>query len=100
MRAIFKNNYFLLISSILFLYFFFSLLDGERGLISYFEKKNILYKLSIEEKLLEKKIDEFELKNSLLSDNLDLDFIETLIREKFIFGNKDDQIFIIEKTND
>ena len=100
MRAIFKNNYFLLISSILFLYFIFSLLDGDRGLISYFEKKNILYKLSIEEKLLEKKIDEFELKNSLLSDNLDLDFIETLIREKFIFGNKDDQIFIIEKTND
>ncbi len=79
MKTIFKNNFFLLISSILFLYFFFSLLDGDRGLISYFEKKNILNKLLEEEKILKIKIEDLEFKNSLLSDNLDLDFIETLI---------------------
>ena len=100
MKTIFKNNFFLLISSILFLYFFFSLLDGDRGLISYFEKKNILNKLLEEEKILKIKIEDLEFKNSLLSDNLDLDFIETLIREKFIFGNKNDQIYIIQKSND
>tara|TARA_B100001540_G_scaffold271368_1_gene255089 strand:+ start:77 stop:379 length:303 start_codon:yes stop_codon:yes gene_type:complete len=100
MKTIFKNNFFLLISSILFLYFFFSLLDGDRGLISYFEKKNILNKLLEQEKILKIKIEDLEFKNSLLSDNLDLDFIETLIREKFIFGNKNDQIYIIQKSND
>ena len=100
MKAIFKNNFFLLISSILFLYFFFSLLDGDRGLISYFEKKNVLNKLLEQEKILKIKIEDLEFKNSLLSDNLDLDFIETLIREKFIFGNKNDQIYIIQKSND
>ena len=82
------------------MYFFFSLLDGDRGLISYFEKKNILNKLLEEEKILKIKIEDLEFKNSLLSDNLDLDFIETLIREKFIFGNKNDQIYIIQKSND
>ena len=100
MKTIFKNNFFLLISSILFLYFFFSLLDGDRGLISYFEKKNILNKLLEQEKILKIKIEDLEFKNSLLSDNLDLDFIENLIREKFIFGNKNDQIYIIQKSND
>ncbi len=82
------------------MYFFFSLLDGDRGLISYFEKKNILNKLLEQEKILKIKIEDLEFKNSLLSDNLDLDFIETLIREKFIFGNKNDQIYIIQKSND
>ena len=100
MKTIFKNNFFLLISSLLFFYFFFSLLDGDRGLISYFEKKNILNKLLEQEKILKIKIEDLEFKNSLLSDNLDLDFIETLIREKFIFGNKNDQIYIIQKSND
>ena len=82
------------------MYFFFSLLDGDRGLISYFEKKNILNKLLEQEKILKIKIEDLEFKNSLLSDNLDLDFIETLIREKVIFGNKNDQIYIIQKSND
>ena len=37
-----KKNYFLLISVFLIIYFFFNLLSGERGLISYYEKKQIL----------------------------------------------------------
>ena len=47
MLAKIKKNYFILISTILFLYFFFNLLDGERGLISYFSKKNTLEELKI-----------------------------------------------------
>ena len=39
-----KNNYFLIISIFLILYFFFNLLSGQRGLISYFEKKQSLKK--------------------------------------------------------
>ena len=94
-----KKNYFLLISTFLILYFFFNLLSGQRGLISYFEKKNILNDLNNQESLLIGKIKDLDFKNSLLSDNLDLDYIETLIRERFLFGKKNEQIYII-KNND
>ena len=94
-----KNNYFFLISIFLILYFFFNLLSGERGLISYFEKKQTLKNLETEKLLLTKQINDLEFKNSLLSDNLDLDYIETLIRERFIFGKKNETIYII-KNND
>ena len=93
-----KNNYFFLISIFLILYFFFNLLSGERGLISYFEKKQTLKNLETEELLLTKQINDLEFKNSLLSDNLDLDYIETLIRERFIFGKKNEQIYILRKN--
>tara|TARA_Y100000996_G_scaffold284658_1_gene224703 strand:- start:1482 stop:1784 length:303 start_codon:yes stop_codon:yes gene_type:complete len=93
-----KKNYFLLISTILFLYFFFNLLDGERGLVSYFEKKNILNQLKNEKMKLSNKINELEAKNLLLTDNLDLDYIETLIRQKFLFGKKGEKIYIIKNN--
>ena len=94
-----KNNYFLLISTFLILYFFFNLLSGQRGLISYFEKKQTLKSLSQQESLLISQIEDLDFKNSLLSDNLDLDYIETLIRERFIFGKKDEKIYILN-TNE
>jgi cell division protein FtsB len=94
-----KNNYFLLVSAFLILYFFFNLLSGERGLISYFEKKQILTDLQKQESLLIEQIKDLDFKNSLLSDNLDLDYIETLIRERFLFGKKNETIYII-KSND
>ena len=94
-----KNNFFLLISSFLILYFFFNLLSGQRGLISYFEKKQILGNLKKEESLLINQIKDLDFKNSLLSDNLDLDYIETLIRERFLFAKKNEKIYII-KNND
>ena len=81
-----KNNYFLLVSTFLILYFFFNLLSGQRGLISFFEKKQILNTLEQEESILISEIEDLDFKNSLLSDNLDLDYIEALIRERFIFG--------------
>ena len=58
-----KKNYFLLISTFLILYFFFNLLDGERGLFSYFKKKEILVNLKIEEANFSSKIKELEFKN-------------------------------------
>ena len=94
-----KKNYFLITSIFLILYFFFNLLSGQRGLISYFEKKQILNNLKNDEILLTNQIKDLDLKNSLLSDNLDLDYIETLIRERFLFGKKNETIYII-KNND
>ena len=44
-----KNNYFLLIFIFLLLYFLFNLLSGQRGLISYFDKKETLKNLKNEE---------------------------------------------------
>ena len=94
-----KKNYFLLISVFLIIYFFFNLLSGERGLISYYEKKQILNDLKIKELSLKNQINDLDFKNSLLSDNLDLDYIETLIRERFLFGKKNEIIYIIKKDD-
>ncbi len=94
-----KKNYFLLVSTFLILYFFFNLLSGQRGLISYFEKKQILDNLQQNELLLINKINNFDLKNSLLSDNLDLDYIEILIRERLLFGKKNETIYIIKNDD-
>ena len=93
-----KKNYFLLISTFLILYFFFNLLSGDRGLISFFEKKQNLDNLLKQETLLIAKIKDLDFKNSLLSDNLDLDYIESLIRVRFIFGKKNEQIYILRKN--
>ena len=94
-----KKNYFLLLATFLIIYFFFNLLDGERGLFSYFKKKEILINLKIQEVDLSNKIKGFEFKNSLLSNKLDLDYVETLIREKFLFGKEGETLYIIKKND-
>ena len=94
-----KKSYFQLISIFLIIYFFFNLLTGERGLISYYEKKQILKDLKVKELSLKNQINDLDFKNSLLSDNLDLDYIETLIRERFLFGKKNEKIYIIKKND-
>ena len=91
-----KKNYFLLVSTFLIIYFFFNLLSGQRGLISYFDKKQYLEELKMEEAIIINKIKDLDFKNSLLSDNLDLDYIETLIRERLLFGKENEQIYIIK----
>ena len=91
-----KKNYFLLITTFLFLYFFFNFLDGERGLFSYFKKKNLLINLQNEEIDFINKLEEMEFKNSLLTNNLDLDYIETLLRQKFLLGKEGEKFYIIK----
>ena len=91
-----KKNYYLLIITFLFIYFFFNLLDGNRGLISNLEKKEIYKELKLKENDLKLKIIDLEQKNSLLTDNLDLDFIEILIREKFLFGKTGETTYILK----
>ena len=96
MLQLIKRNYFLLISVFFILYFGFNFVSGERGLFSYIEKKELLSSLKKEELSLSSKIEDIDHKNSLLSTNLDLDYIETLIRERFLFGKKDETIYIIK----
>ena len=83
-----KKNYFIIIGTLLFLYFFLNLLDGERGLISLLKKENLVNELECKEKQLKEKIDNLEFKNNLLSKNLDKDYIEILLREKFIYSKE------------
>jgi len=97
MLRLIKRNYFLLISLFLILYFGFNLVSGERGLFSYIEKKELLSNLKKEEISLTNKISDLNHKNSLLSTNLDLDYIETLIRERFLFGKEGETIYIIKE---
>ena len=99
MFQLIKKNYFLLIFVFLILYFGFNLVSGERGLFSFIEKKELLSNLKNEELSLINRIDDINHKNSLLSTNLDLDYIETLIRERFLFGKKEETIYIIKKND-
>ena len=97
MLRLIKRNFFLLTSIFLIFYFIFNLVSGERGLFSYFEKKELLSNLKNEEALLISKIEDIDHKNSLLSTNLDLDYVEILIRERFLFGKKGETIYLIKK---
>ncbi len=93
-----KKNYFILIITFLFIYFFFNLLGGDRGLISYIKKKEIYKDLKIKQNDLRIKIQDLEHKNSLLTENIDLDFIEILIRDKFLFGKEGETTYIIKQN--
>ena len=93
-----KKNYFILIITFLFIYFFFNLLGGDRGLISYIKKKEIYEDLKTKQNDLRIKIQDLEHKNSLLTENIDLDFIEILIRDKFLFGKEGETTYIIEQN--
>ena len=93
-----KKNYFILIVTFLFIYFFFNLLGGDRGLISYIKKKEIYKDLKTKQNDLRIKIQDLEHKNSLLTENIDLDFIEILIRDKFLFGKDGETTYIIKQN--
>tara|TARA_Y100000590_G_scaffold79937_1_gene88767 strand:+ start:2678 stop:2980 length:303 start_codon:yes stop_codon:yes gene_type:complete len=94
---IINNKKFTLLSILMFLYIFLNLLDGERGLISYYEKKNIKKQLIVEKNLLISQLDFVEKKNSLLTDIIDLDYLETIYRKKFMVGKMNEKIY---KSND
>ena len=91
---IINKKKFTLISIFLFLYVMLNLIEGERGLISYFEKKNLITNLSEKENMLKKKLSIIEKKNYMLTDVIDLDFLETIYRQKFMVGKKEEKIFI------
>ena len=89
-----KKNYFLLISTFLFIYIVFNLLEGERGLFSYFEKKEIQNQLILKKNNLTDELSDFEKKILLLTKNIDLDYLEILYREKFFYGKPNEKVYL------
>ena len=90
-----KDKLLFIIPILLILYFILNLLGGNRGLFSYFEKKDYLNNLKKEKNLIIQEIEELEKSNILLSDNLDTDYIEILLRDKFLLGKKGETVYII-----
>ena len=90
---IINQKKFTLIAVFLFLYVLINLLDGQRGLISYYEKQKIKYQLVEERKTLSIKLAMVEKKNKLLTDKVDLDYLEMLYREKFMVGKSNEYIY-------
>ena len=95
---IINNKKLTLISVFLFLYVGFNFFDGERGFISFYEKKQLRSELIIEKSKLIEKLDLAKKKNNLLTENLDLDYLEILNREKFAFGKSNEIIYIYGKN--
>ena len=95
MRFVQINNQkkFILITFFLFLYVLLNLLDGERGLISYYEKQKIKELLIEEKKVLSIELAMIEKKNMLLTGKVDLDYLETLYRQKFMVGKSNEHIY-------
>ena len=91
-----KDKLLFFTSILLVLYLTVNLLGGNRGFFSFFEKRNLLAKLEKKKEILSQEIKELEKSNSLLSDNLDSDYIEILLRDKFLLGKKGETVYIIK----
>ena len=90
-----KDKLLFIIPILLIIYFILNLLGGNRGLFSYFEKKNYLDSLKNQERSIRQEIEKLEKSNILLSDNIDTDYIEVLLRDKFLLGKKGETVYII-----
>ena len=90
---IIDHKKFSLITILLFFYIIFNFFHGERGLISYIDNKNEIIQLNNEKKVLTNKLNLVSKKNFLLSENIDLDFLEIIYRQKFMIGKSTEVIF-------
>ncbi len=86
-----KKKKFILFNIFFTLYIGINLIGGERGLISYFDKKRIYEELEFKNKVLTSELKDLEDKILLIKNN-DLDYLDMLYREKFRFGTKDEII--------
>ena len=85
---------FTLISIFLFIYVALNLFEGERGIVSYYKNQQIKKQLVNEKELLDLQLSAIEKKNSLLTDSIDLDYLEILYRNKFMLGKTEEKVFI------
>ena len=90
---IINKKKFTLISIFLFLYLALNLFDGERGLISYYEKQQKIDQLMQKKETLLVKLNIIEKKNKLLTDAINTDYLEILYRKKFMVGKENEKIF-------
>ena len=87
----FKKKKFVLFNIFFTLYIGINLIGGERGLISYLDKKNFYEELENKERILNIKLKDLEHKISLVENN-NFDYLDMLFREKFKYGTKDEII--------
>ena len=95
-RSFFSRKKLLLINIFLLIYILTNLIGGDRGLLSYFEKKKLVVNLQLLEQKLNEDLIDLEKKNSLLSEKINYDYIDILYREKFKFGKKEEIIIKIK----
>ena len=86
-----KKKKFLLFNIFFTLYIGINLIGGERGLISYFDKKNTYEELIKEEKVLTAKLKDLDYKILLINKN-DPDYLDILYRQKFNYVTEDEII--------
>ena len=91
---IISQKRFTLISIFLFIYVALNLFEGERGIVSYYKNQQIKKQLVNEKELLDLQLSAIEKKNSLLTDSIDLDYLEILYRNKFMLGKPEEKVFI------
>ena len=96
MINIIKKNIILLLPIILIIYFSLNLLGGNRGLFSYLDKKDRFENLLEKKLFLTNEISKVKKINSLINENLDKDYLEILIRDKFVVGKKGENTYIIK----
>ena len=91
-----KKNIILILPIILIIYFSLNLLGGNRGLFAYLDKKDRFENLLEKKIFLTKEIIEVKKINILINENLDEDYLEILIRDKFVVGKKGENTYIID----
>ena len=85
----FKKKKLILLNIFLTLYIGINLIGGERGLVSYFEKKKTYEGLIQKEQVLNEELKDLKHKIRLITSN-DLDYLDMLYREKFRYGTKNE----------
>ena len=86
-----RKKKFLLFNIFFTLYIGINLIGGERGLISYFDKKNTYEELIKKDEDLTLKLRDIDHKISLVNKN-DPDYLDMLYRQKFNYVTKDEII--------
>ena len=96
MISFIKKKVILILPTILIIYFSLNLLGGNRGLFAYLDKKDQFENLLEKKLFLTNEISRLKKINSLIDENLDKDYLEILIRDKFVVGKKGENTYIID----
>ena len=87
-----KRKKLIFLNIFLFSYILINFFDGDRGLFSYIDKKNHKESLVNKKIYLEKNLNILENKNKLLSEKINFDYLDMLIRQKLKFGHTDEVV--------
>jgi cell division protein FtsB len=90
-----KKFYFIIL--LIVLYIIFNFFGGDRGLIEYFKKKNLLKEFQVKNFEIKKEINFFTKKNDFLSVNINKDYLDEIYRDYFVLGKKGEKIYIINQ---